>query len=162
MPVETYSRIGLLRSYRNLQSYWTTKKLWKLTVVLDYYEAMETYSRIGDEPCNQHERDPLLAWEMLADVLTSVVLRNNSRVNYTPNEWKRLEITLETSRKDWKLHSNRVEKIGSHINRDTRGYFVVLRQNCCFWRSEIFHTGCKLHSKWVEKRKKYTRNEWRR
>jgi hypothetical protein len=31
----------------NLQSYWTTTKLWKLTVVLDYYEAMETYSRIG-------------------------------------------------------------------------------------------------------------------
>ncbi len=25
---------------RNLQSYWTTTKLWKLTVVLDYYEAM--------------------------------------------------------------------------------------------------------------------------
>ncbi len=31
----------------NLQSYWTTAKLRKLTVVLDYYEAMETYSRIG-------------------------------------------------------------------------------------------------------------------
>jgi hypothetical protein len=31
----------------NLQSYWTTTKIWKLTVVLDYYEAMETYSRIG-------------------------------------------------------------------------------------------------------------------
>jgi hypothetical protein len=43
----TYSRIGLLRSYGNLQAYWTTTKLWKLTVVLDYYEAMETNSRIG-------------------------------------------------------------------------------------------------------------------
>jgi hypothetical protein len=42
----TYSRIGLLRSYGNLQWYWTTTKLWELTVVLDYYEAMETYSRI--------------------------------------------------------------------------------------------------------------------
>ena len=31
----------------NLQSYWTTKSLCKLTVVLDYYEPMETYSRIG-------------------------------------------------------------------------------------------------------------------
>jgi hypothetical protein len=31
----------------NLQSYWTTTKLWKLTVVLDHYEAKETYSRIG-------------------------------------------------------------------------------------------------------------------
>ncbi len=58
--METYSRIGLLRSYRNLQSYfgllrsygnlqsyWTTTKIRKLTVVLDYYEAKETYSRIG-------------------------------------------------------------------------------------------------------------------
>ncbi len=45
--METYSRIGLIRSYGNLQSYWTNTKLSKLTVVLDYYEAMETYSRIG-------------------------------------------------------------------------------------------------------------------
>jgi hypothetical protein len=45
--METYSRIGLVRSYGNLQAYWTRTKLWKLTVVLDYYEAMETYSRIG-------------------------------------------------------------------------------------------------------------------
>jgi hypothetical protein len=44
--METYSRIGLLRNYENLQSYWTTTKLWKLTVVLDYYEAIETYSPI--------------------------------------------------------------------------------------------------------------------
>ncbi len=43
----TYSRIGLLRSYGNLQSYWTTTKLWKLTVVLNYYAAVKTYSRIG-------------------------------------------------------------------------------------------------------------------
>jgi hypothetical protein len=45
--METYSRIGLLRGYAKLQSFWTTTRLWKLTVVLDYYEAMETYSRIG-------------------------------------------------------------------------------------------------------------------
>ncbi len=45
--VETCSRIGLLQGYGNLQSYWTTTKLWKLTVVLDYYKAIETYSRIG-------------------------------------------------------------------------------------------------------------------
>ncbi len=44
---ETFSRIGLLRSYGNLQSYWTTTKLRKITVVLDYYEAVETYSRIS-------------------------------------------------------------------------------------------------------------------
>ena len=46
--MRTYSRIELLRSYGNLQSYWTTTKLLELTVVLDYYEAMETYSRILD------------------------------------------------------------------------------------------------------------------
>ncbi len=45
--VVTYSRIGLLRSYGNLQSYWTTTKLRELTVVLDYQEAKGTYSRIG-------------------------------------------------------------------------------------------------------------------
>ena len=57
--METYSRIGLLRRNVNLQSYWTTTKpckltvvlnitkLCKLTVVLNYYEAKETYSRIG-------------------------------------------------------------------------------------------------------------------
>ncbi len=39
----TYSRIVLPRSHGNLQSYWTTTKVWKLTVVFDYYEAMETY-----------------------------------------------------------------------------------------------------------------------
>ncbi len=44
---ETYSRIGPLRSHGNLQSYWTTARLWKLTVLLDYYEAMGTYGRIG-------------------------------------------------------------------------------------------------------------------
>ena len=48
--METYSRIGLLRSYGNLQSYWTTTKPWELTVVLDYYAAKETYSRIGVHP----------------------------------------------------------------------------------------------------------------
>jgi hypothetical protein len=45
--LETYSRIGLLQSYGNLQSYWTSTKLWNLTVVLDYCEAMEPYSLIG-------------------------------------------------------------------------------------------------------------------
>jgi hypothetical protein len=43
---ETYSRIGLLLRDGNLQSYWTTTKLLKLTVVLVYYETMKTYSRI--------------------------------------------------------------------------------------------------------------------
>ncbi len=45
--METYSPIGLLRRYGNLQSYWTTTELCQLTVVLDYYGAMSTYSRIG-------------------------------------------------------------------------------------------------------------------
>ncbi len=34
--METYSRIGLLRSQGNLKLYWTTTKPRKLTVVLDY------------------------------------------------------------------------------------------------------------------------------
>ena len=44
--VETYSRIVLPRSYGNLQSYWTTTKLCKLSDVLNYYEAKGAYSRI--------------------------------------------------------------------------------------------------------------------
>ncbi len=32
---ETYSRIGLIRSQRNLQSYWTDRKSKELAVVLD-------------------------------------------------------------------------------------------------------------------------------
>ncbi len=47
--METYSRIGLLRSLGNLQSYWTTSKLF--TVVLDYREAMDSYSRIEILQC---------------------------------------------------------------------------------------------------------------
>ncbi len=45
--METYSRIGLLKCHGNLQSYWTNGMPWKLTVVLDYSDAMETYSRIN-------------------------------------------------------------------------------------------------------------------
>ncbi len=45
--METYSRIGPLQRHRNLQSYWTTEMSWKLTVALDYRNAIETYSRIG-------------------------------------------------------------------------------------------------------------------
>ncbi len=30
----------------NLQSYWTTETIWKPTVVFDYWNYMETYSRI--------------------------------------------------------------------------------------------------------------------
>jgi hypothetical protein len=35
-------------------------------------------------------------------------------VKYTPNEWKRLKTTLETSGEDSKLHSKRVEKIETY------------------------------------------------
>ncbi len=42
--------IGL--SAWNIQSYWTTEMSWKLTVVLDYWNSMETYSRIGLLKCH--------------------------------------------------------------------------------------------------------------
>jgi hypothetical protein len=38
----------------NLQSYWTTTTLWKLTVILNYYEAMETFSRIDHNFRSEH------------------------------------------------------------------------------------------------------------
>ncbi len=34
--METHGRIEILRSYGNLQSFWTSTNLWKLTVVLDF------------------------------------------------------------------------------------------------------------------------------
>ena len=39
--IKTCSRIGPLLSYENIRSYLTTTMLWKLTIVLDRYEAME-------------------------------------------------------------------------------------------------------------------------
>ncbi len=39
------------------------------------------------------------------------VIKNIKLVKYTPNEWKRCKTTLETSGKDIKLNSKRVEKI---------------------------------------------------
>ena len=57
--METYSRIGLVRSYGYLQSYWTSTKRWKLTVVLDLYEAMfaifqKSQDAIDDEECDEY------------------------------------------------------------------------------------------------------------
>ncbi len=94
--VETYSRIGLLRGYGNLQSYWTTTTLWKLTVVLDYYNAMETYSR--------NLVTPGLTWMLPPPMFPIPPVPLNMMVfpppppppdhlqfgrNYTPNEWRR-------------------------------------------------------------------------
>jgi hypothetical protein len=103
--METYSRIGLLRSYGNLQSYWTTAKPWKLTVVLDYYEAMETYSRIGSLRSYGNLqsywttvlRSMLVLWQSTA-TLTMTVLQSWLTTlmeliwgKYTRKEWRRCE-----------------------------------------------------------------------
>ena len=45
---ETYSRIGLLRSYGNLQSYWTTKKLWRLTAINLYKNSGTSFAKSKD------------------------------------------------------------------------------------------------------------------
>ncbi len=103
-----YSRIGLLRSYGNLQSYWTTTKVWKLTVVLDYYEAKETYSRIGLKRCqgNLQSYSPMapgsfpFTISVSTSVLSFLLFSSFTTINYTRNEWGR-----------WKLHSKRVGKI---------------------------------------------------
>jgi hypothetical protein len=58
--METYSRIRLLRSHGNLQSYWATTKLWKLAVVLEHYEAIETNSHMAlDKYVKMHEEEPV-------------------------------------------------------------------------------------------------------
>jgi hypothetical protein len=88
--METYCHIGLLRSYGNLQSYWNTAKLWKLTVVLDYYEAMETYSRVPvSGPLLVNEPDDAFQ-KNEAPTLFDLCLRKIQKT------------TLEASGEDWK------------------------------------------------------------
>ncbi len=79
----------------------------KLAVVLDYYEAIETYSRIH-----------LMSGISVTGVaITSLILSDNVQpmtvqaATYTRNEWGRCKTTLETGGEDAKLHSKRVEKI---------------------------------------------------
>jgi hypothetical protein len=86
--METYSRIGLLRSYGNLQSYWTTTKLWKLTVVFYVYLLVVLLHISLYLP--KAETEPR----------ERVVLAFDSK-----------KTTLETSGKHQKLHSKRVEKV---------------------------------------------------
>jgi hypothetical protein len=57
--METYSRIGLLRSYGNLRSYWTTTKLWKLTVVLNYHGPI--FLEVDDTQSNEVDEIPPLS-----------------------------------------------------------------------------------------------------
>ncbi len=77
---KTYSRIGLLRSYGNWQSYWTTTKLWKLTVVLEYYsriyfilDALKQLSKSGSS-------EYLYSLRCKTDTLVSSVVSLSFRV----------------------------------------------------------------------------------
>ncbi len=80
--IGTSSRIRIVRSYGNLQSYWTSTKPWKLTVVLDYYEYMflvvprsvnnfENFICVAD---NFDVLDLLLKNELLSDLNKESVL----------------------------------------------------------------------------------------
>ncbi len=82
--METYSRIGLLQSYGDLQSYWTTAKLWEPTVVLDY---------------------PFWEGSIFLCSGEYIILDNSGNLT--------LQNTLKTSGKDANLHSKRVEKLPS-------------------------------------------------
>jgi hypothetical protein len=93
--METYSRIGLLRSYGNLQSYWTTTNLGKLTVVLDYYEPKETCSRI----------------ELLGRLMFLNGDYQNLQTYLSAEDSKILDKIKLMELKGGKLHSFRVEKM---------------------------------------------------
>jgi hypothetical protein len=107
------------------QSYWTTTKLWKLTVVLDYYEDMETYSRIGllrsygnlqsywtRSKSNdlQVDVDRLKReWNDMKEeyfkkrkkkIHEDAIFEAKKKVNYTRNEWGRCKTTLEKRGED--------------------------------------------------------------
>ena len=99
--METYSRIWLLLRYGNLQSYWTTTTLWKLTVVLYYYEAMETYGRIG----------LLRSYGYLQSYWTSTKLYGTySRIMPSNSIGTSRKMTI-TNQGFQKIHSKRVGKI---------------------------------------------------
>ncbi len=90
---ETYSRIGLLRGYGSLQSYWTTTRLWTLTVVLYYYryEVLESNPDIEDVA----RQGKLCSFYEKFNQISKGEFKNVK--NYT-----RIEL---------KLHSKRVEKM---------------------------------------------------
>jgi hypothetical protein len=89
----------------------------KLTVVLDFYEAIETYSRIG------------LLRTFVAAVSTpsspqnaffATFFRNRASFlnKYTQNECIRCRLTLKTSVEDVKLHSKRVWKMWNYTQNE--------------------------------------------
>jgi hypothetical protein len=130
--MENYSRIGLLRSYGDLRSYWTTTKLWKLTVVLHIplWWSLEFCAVKHELLCKL-----LLVWPLeMARAFWVAALMSYMRItrwvvpenlhskrvekteNHTRNEWGRLKTVTETSGEDWQLHSKRVEKTNPRVN----------------------------------------------
>jgi hypothetical protein len=62
--------------------------------------------------------------------------------NYTRNEWRTLQTTLQTSGEHYKLHSKRVEKITNYTRNEWRTLQTTLQTS-----GEDY----KLHSKRVER-----------
>ncbi len=79
--------------------------------------------------------------------------------NYTQNEWRRGETTLETSGEEVKLHSKRVEKRWNYTRNEWGGcnlsYFFRLSS------SESTSYACAISLNFsVASTDNYTRNEW--
>ncbi len=133
--METYSRIGLLRSYGNLRSYWTATKLWKLTVVLDYYEAMETYSRIGLlRSYGTFNRIGILGISVVAcdrPILSAWEWTYFLMKGFCP------KITLETSEKDFKTTLENEWKRFQNYTRKRVGKIPRLKGRKVSWSDEL-------------------------
>ncbi len=84
--------------------------------------------------------------------------------NYTRNESRRCETTLETSGEDVKLHSKRVKKMWNYTRNEWRICETTLEKSLedVKLHSKRVEKMRKLHSKRVKKMWNYTRKEWRR
>ncbi len=81
---------SIFSSNWNLQSYWTTAMSWKLTVVLDYCNVIETYSRIGLLQCHgnlQSYWTTEMSWKLTVVLHYCNVMGTYSRIGLLECHW---------------------------------------------------------------------------
>ncbi len=92
------------KRYKNTQNEW---KRYKNTLVSSVFFTHHITNFL-----NSFQARKLSARTSFSDNLVKIHSKRVGKMfNYTQNEWRRCEITLETSGEDVKLHSKRVEKI---------------------------------------------------
>jgi hypothetical protein len=172
--METYSRIGLLRSYGNLQSYWTNTKLWKPTVVLAYLSIIGQSTRVHSVTLLLVE---LKKWDLEVAIyptsfecsFSSSPLVSSLFLHFLHSIWVYLYIF--STRFECIFTSSLLVSSVFFRWQVARGYWF---KSTCVpppgrytsalgWAADRRGSYCvKRHSKRVEKVLNYTQNEWRR